>query len=104
MTKYVFSYHGNTEMPSDAAAIDEVMTAWNAWFAELGDAVVDGGHPFGPSKTIAPDGAVTDGDTAGLSGYSIVNADSLDAAVTMAQGCPVLGGGSAVVVSEAIDM
>ena len=104
MTKYVFSYHGNSEMPTDQAAIDEVMTAWGAWFGSLGDAVVDGGNPFGASKTVASDGSLSDGNAASLSGYSIVQADSLDAAAKMAQGCPVLGGGGTVTVSETIEM
>ena len=104
MTKYVFSYHGDGEMPSDPAAIEEVMQAWGAWFGGLGDAVVDGGNPFGATRSVASDGLVTDGNAARLTGYSIVNADSLDAAVAMAKGCPVLGGGGSVSVSETIDM
>jgi hypothetical protein len=105
MTKYVFSYHGDSEMPTDQAVVDEIMAAWGAWFGSLGDALVDGGNPFGASKSVASDGSVTDGNAARLSGYSIVNADSIDAAVTMAQGCPILGGdGSSITVSEAIEM
>lgn len=34
------------------------------------------------------------------SGYSIIKADSLDAAVKMAQGCPVLQGGAKISVYE----
>ncbi len=40
----------------------------------------------------------------GLSGYSIVSADSLDSAVELAKGCPVLEIGGAVDVYEAIAM
>jgi hypothetical protein len=39
-----------------------------------------------------------------LTGYSIVSADSLDAAVELAKGCPVLGIGGAVDVYEVIAM
>ena len=38
--------------------------------------------------------------TSAPSGYSIVQADSLDAAVALAKGCPVLAGGATVLVSE----
>ena len=38
--------------------------------------------------------------TSAPTGYSILKADSLDAAVALAKGCPVLAGGAAVVVSE----
>ncbi len=104
MTKYVYSYHGDSEMPTDQAAVDEVMAAWGAWFGSLGDALVDGGNPFGASKTVASDGTVSDGNAAGLSGYSIVQAESLDAATDMAKGCPLLGGGGSISVSETVDM
>ena len=38
--------------------------------------------------------------TSAPSGYSIIKADSLDAAVETAKGCPVLAGGASLVVSE----
>ena len=104
MTKYVFSYHGNAEMPTDQAAIDEIMAAWGAWFGQMGEAVVDGGNPFGASKTVASDGSVSDGNAASLSGYSIVQADGLDAATELAKGCPILGGGGTITVSETVEM
>jgi hypothetical protein len=104
MTKYVFTYHGTGEMPDTEEGVAAVMEAWGAWFGSLGSAVVDGGNPFGQSKTVAPDGSVTDGNVASLSGYSIVDAPDLDAAVKMAQGCPVLQGDSSISVCEAIDM
>jgi hypothetical protein len=34
------------------------------------------------------------------SGYSIIKADSLDAAVALAKGCPVLKGGATIMVFE----
>jgi len=104
MTKYVFSYHGDSEMPTEQAAVDEIMAAWGAWFGSLGDAVVDGGNPFGASKTVASDGSVSNGNAASLSGYSVVNADDLDAATAMAKGCPILSAGGSITVSETIDM
>ena len=76
------------------------MDAWNAWFGELGDKLVDGGNPISNVKTIAPNGSVTDGATAAPSGYSIIKADSLDEAVALAKGCPVLQGGASLVVGE----
>jgi hypothetical protein len=81
------------------------MKAWDAWFQELGSALSDGGNPFTPgaSKSISPDGSISaTGSTA--SGYSIIEADSLDAATTMAKGCPVLQGGASVEVYETFDV
>ena len=43
-------------------------------------------------------------DASGPSGYSIIKADSLDAAVALAKGCPVLQGGASVQVVETFDV
>ena len=39
-----------------------------------------------------------------LTGYTIVTADDLDAAVAMAKGCPILSSGGSVEVAETIEM
>ena len=105
MTKYVFTYHGGSGMADTPEEQERQMAAWGAWFADMGPAVADGGHPFAVHKTVGADGAVADGGPAAeLGGYSVVNADSFDDAVALAKGCPVLAGGGSVQVSEAIDM
>lgn len=103
MTKYVLSYHGGGGMPETEAEQAELMAAWGAWFAQMGDAVVDGGNPFSIARTITPDGNVSD-DGQGLSGYSVIDAADIDAAVAHAKGCPVLAGGGTVCVNETLDM
>ena len=103
MAKYVLIYQGGTA-PEGEAAQKAVMDQWMAWFGSLGAAVVDVGAPFGPAKTVASDGAVSDGTAAALTGYSIVDASSLDDAVAKAKGCPVLASGGIVEVYGTIDM
>jgi hypothetical protein len=101
--KYVLAYHGGS-MPEDPAAQAEGMAAWGAWFGSLGDAVIDGGNPTTVSKTVTAK-SVTDGGGANpLSGYSLLTAADLDAAVTLAKGCPILAVGGSVEVAEALDM
>ena len=101
MVNYVLLYNGG-KMPETEAEQKAVMDAWQAWYGKLGNALVDGGDPFTPkAKTIASDGKVSDGPVGGMaSGYSIIKADSLDAAVAMAKGCPVLMGGAKISVYE----
>ncbi len=98
MANYVLVYHGGS-MPGSPEEGAKVMQAWTDWFAALGDALVDGGNPASQTRRIAADGSVSD-DPNGPSGYSIVKADSLDAAVAIAKGCPVLAGGSTIQVVE----
>jgi len=81
------------------------MDAWGAWFGGLGSAIVDGGNPVGASSTVNGDGSVSgDGGANPASGYSLINAESMDAALEKAKGCPILIGGGSVEVAEAIDM
>jgi hypothetical protein len=104
MANYVFAYSGGNGMAADEAARNAQLAKWGQWFGELGSAVVDGGAPTGTAKTVGPGGSVSDGGSRALTGYSIVSADSLDSAVDLAKGCPVLEGGGAVDVYEAISM
>ena len=98
MANYLLTYYGGG-MPESAEEQAQVMKAWTAWFGVLGDALVDGGNPTSQSRAISPDGSVMDA-TMAPTGYSIIKADNLDAAVKSSQGCPVLGGGATIVVSE----
>ncbi len=104
MSKFVFGYHGGG-MPETPEQGEQIMAAWGAWFETLGGALVDGGNPFGEARTVTADGVVGQGGGANpLSGYSIVDAPDIDAAVAHATGCPILAAGGSVEVAEALDM
>ncbi len=100
MANFLLVYRGGSmpETPEEGA---KVMQAWTDWFTELGDAVVDGGNPASQTKRIGADGSVAATD--GPSGYSIIKADSIDAAVALAKGCPVRQGGATIDVVETFD-
>ena len=105
MAKFLLLYSGGG-MPETEAESAAVIKAWTAWYTQLGSAVVDPGNPFTPvAKAIAGNGAVRDGAAVGMAtGYTILQAGSLDAAVKMAQGCPVLMGGAEISVFETFDV
>jgi hypothetical protein len=98
MATFLLTFHGGS-MPETKAEQDQVMAAWDGWFSTLGDALVDGGNPISQTRAISPDGSVMDA-TQAPSGYTIIKADSLDRAVELSKGCPVLAGGAVVLVSE----
>lgn len=103
MANYLLLYRGGG-MPATEAEQKSVLQAWNVWFGQLGSALVDGGNPIGPTaKVVAGDGAVT-GAPADMipSGYSIIKANSLDAAVGLAKNCPVFLGGAQILVLETV--
>lgn len=103
MVKYVLVYKGGG-VPESEEEGQKVMAAWGAWFGSMGAAVSDGGNPFGPSKLVASDGAVSDGAPSALTGYSILDASSLAEATALAKGCPVLADGGSVEVYETFDV
>jgi hypothetical protein len=104
MANYVFAYSGGKGVSADETERKEQYAQWGRWFEELGSAIVDGGAAMGTAKTVGPDGSISDGGSRALTGYSIVAAHSIDAAVELAKGCPVLGIGGAVDVYEVIAM
>jgi hypothetical protein len=104
MANYLFVYSGGNGVAADDATRNAQMAKWGQWFGQLGSAVVDHGAPTAAAKTVGTGGSVSEGGSRGLTGYSIISADSLDSAVELAKGCPVLETGSAVDVYEAIAM
>ncbi len=102
MSNYILAYHGGKkpESPEEGA---KQMAKWKAWVGGLGDAMVDPGTPLGKSKTVSSGGVSDDGGSNPLIGYSIVKADSMDAALDMAKGCPFLDMGT-IEVAEVKEM
>ena len=100
-TNYVILYSGGS-MPETETEQKVVLQAWQDWYSHIGSALVDAGNPFGPkARSITSDGMVMD-DSDGCmpSGYSIIQADSIDSAVRLAQTCPILRDGARVSVYE----
>ena len=102
MAKYLFIYTGG-DQPGPDDDMAAITNAWVVWFASLGDAVVDPGNPVGASGAVASNGSVT-AATSGVGGYSVVNADSLEAALEMAKGSPQLAANGSVEVFETFDV
>lgn len=104
MSNFVVIYPAAGEMPSDPAAVAEMMEAWNQWFASLGSALVEGGAPFGRSATLTGSGHTTDAAAHPAGGYSVLSADSLADAAQLVTGCPIHAAGGDISIFEAIEM
>ncbi len=103
MPNYVLAYHGGKtpESPEEGA---KQMAKWKAWLGGLGDAVVNPGTPLGKPKTVSSSGVSDDGGSDPLLGFSILKADSMDAALEMAKACPTLEIGGTIEVAEVMEM
>ena len=102
MPQYIFAYHGGT-MPEDPDEGAKLMARWQSWMAGLGDALINPGHPVGKSTTVSASGVTNDGGPNPLSGFSLVQADNIDAAIEMAKGCPHIDDGS-IEIAETVEM
>ena len=104
MAKYLFVFHGGTP-PAGKDEMKEVMNKWGAWMGSLGAGLVDGGNPVGQSFTVQSNGALVEGGGPNpASGYSLIEASSMDDAHGKAKGCPHLAYGGTIEIAEAIDM
>ena len=103
MPKFVLAFHGKPDIQSkeDGTAL---MVAWKKWSTGLGDAVVDPGMPLGTSRTIMANGVEDGGGSNPLSGITIIQAETMDAAVSMAGDCPHLSGTGTIEIAEAMQM
>ena len=102
MPNYIIAYHGGKK-PESPEEGGKQMEKWQAWVDGLGDAVVNPGTPLGKSRIVSSDGVSDDGGPNSLTGYSIVKADTMDAALEMAKACPFLDIGT-IEVAEEVEM
>jgi hypothetical protein len=102
MAKFLLITRGGS-MPTSPEEAAKVMEAWTAWFTRIGPAILDPGNPVSQVRTIAADGSVAPGNADSITGYTIVDAEHLDAAVALAKGAP-LGAGMSIEVAETAAM
>jgi hypothetical protein len=93
MAKYLLLYRGPASDPSSmsAEAQAEMMDAWTAWMGKVATSIADQGNPFGNRTAVSDKGGAT--KPAELNGYTIVEAESLDAAEALTDGHPFLSEG-----------
>ena len=104
MPDFLFAYHGGT-IPETQEEGEKAIAAWGQWFEDMGAAVVNGGNPVGQSMTVTSAGVSDDGGANPVSGFTVVSADTAEAACAMAAGCPmVVDGSGSVEVAPVIEM
>jgi hypothetical protein len=93
VSKFLYLYRGPATAMEDFTPEQsaEQARAWGDWMGRVGSALVDGGAPFGSRSAVADDGAAT--EPSDQNGYTIVEAESIDAARAMVEGHPFLSEG-----------
>jgi len=103
MLQFIFIYIGG-QHPADPEEGQKHFAKYQQWLVSLGDAVVSPAIPFKDTHTVHPDSTVEPGTTSAMSGMSIINAESMDAAIKIAQSCPFLEINGTLEISEMIEM
>jgi hypothetical protein len=111
MSKYLVLYH--TEGALNGPSVSEMfsktppeqlaagMAAWRAWQEKCGSAIVDIGAPLDKSTTVAASSASPSKTT--MTGYTFLQAGSLEEAVNLIQGHPHFRApGSSVQILECV--
>ncbi len=103
MAQYIITYLGG-DQPSSPEEGRQHFAKYKEWLSSLGGSAVSPANPFKNTSTVNSDGTVTTGSTTSMSGYTIIEVDSMELALEIAKACPFLDIGGSLEVSELMQM
>lgn len=99
MKTFLMLYIGGS-MPEGQEAVQAMMSAWRAWYEQSASAITDTGSPLCASNSVGSEAATT----TGVSGYTVIQAESLEAATALCSEHPHLAYGGTIDIHEAMNM
>ena len=103
MAQYIITYLGG-EQPSSPEEGQKHFAKYKEWLSSIGDSIVSPANPMKNTQTVNSDSTVTAGGSTSMSGYTIIEATSINAALEIAKTCPFLDMHGSLEVSELIQM
>jgi hypothetical protein len=105
MTKFMVLYRSPVSAQEQMAnstpeQMQAGMEAWMTWASKAGDAVVDLGSPLGGATHLGPGS----GEASDISGYSILQGESVEDVTNILTGHPHLDWGGSIEVLEFLAM
>ena len=101
MSRFLIVYRGGAEASADAPIT--YPSHWDDWFGSLGAAVLDRGCLTHSSVEVPSRLAGPKLSSSSLSGYSVVEAADFDAAVKLAESCPIFDEQGSVEIARLAD-
>jgi hypothetical protein len=98
MSKFLVTYHGSG-MPDDPELLEQAKAAFGAWLGEAGDAIVDPGAPVRKVTQVSSGNAT---EPVEIGGYSIIQADSPEAAAAVLKSHPYVARGGTLQVNQVL--
>ena len=99
MAHYIITYIGG-QQPSNPEEGQKHFAKYQEWLGSLGDAVVSPMNPLKDTSVIQPNGEVVPGSLTEMSGFTLLDVDSMQIAIELARSCPFLEIGGSLEVSE----
>ena len=103
MNQYIITYLGG-DQPSSPEEGQKNYAKYQEWLGSLGDAVIKPMVPFKDTHTVNPDGSVTEDSSVAMTGYTIVQTESIEQAIEYAKSCPFLDINGSLEVAEIVQM
>ena len=103
MPQYIITYLGG-DHPSSPEEGKQHFAKYQEWLSSLDNSAVSPANPLKNTNTVNSDGSVASGGKTSMSGFTIVEADSMEAALLIAKACPFLDIGGSLEVSELMQM
>lgn len=103
MPQYVIVYFGG-DRPASEEEGKAHMSKYMEWLGSLGDKAISPANPCANTQTVNPDRTIEQGGKSTMSGYTIIEVDSMEAALEIAKACPFLDVNGSLEVSELMQM
>ena len=87
MAQYIIVYTGGNE-PANPEEGQLHFANYMEWIKSLGEKAVSPMNPIRNTCTMAPDGSVRDGSVMAMSGFTLIEAASMEEALAAASECP----------------
>ncbi len=103
MGNFMIAYYGGNQPSSQEEGMAQ-MGKWKAWVESLGEKVINPGTPLPASRIVTSNSVKDDDDPNAMKGFAVVKAESMEAAVEIAQSDPFLENGGTIRVSQMMEM
>jgi hypothetical protein len=103
MPRFLVTYHGSN-MPHDPESMAKARDAFMRWARKAGSALAEPGAPVAATKTVSSHGTkagVADGP---FNGWSVIEAENMDAAAKVLADHPFIGRGGILQISEPVPL
>ena len=103
MSKFIITYLGGKQ-PETPEQGQAHFAKYKAWLASIADVTVSAANPMKNTHSISPAGEVSAHSTSTMSGYTIIECESIEEAIAHAKRCPFLDVDGTLEVAELMSM